>query len=105
MDYLGDELDKIKEENIVDDESTESYVLYKFKKEVPFTITRDDDGTYVVHGKEVERLLEMARFGTDEAEKRFANKLRKMGIDDELIKMGIEEGDKVRILDTEFDFK
>lgn len=105
MDYLGDELDKIKEENIVDEESTESYVLYKFKKEVPFTITRDDDGTYVVHGKEVERLLEMARFGTDEAEKRFANKLRKMGIDDELIKMGIEEGDKVRILDTEFDFK
>ena len=105
MDYLGDELDKIKEENIVDEESTESYVLYKFKKEVPFTITRDDDGTFVVHGKEVERLLEMARFGTDEAEKRFANKLRKMGIDDELIKMGIEEGDKVRILDTEFDFK
>ncbi len=105
MDYLGDELDKIKEEKLVDDEATESYVLYKFKKEVPFTITRDDDGTFVVHGKEVERLLEMARFGTDEAEKRFANKLRKMGIDDELIKMGIEEGDKVRILDTEFDFK
>jgi len=105
MDYLGEELDKIKEEKIVEDEATESYVLYKFKKEVPFTITKEDDGTYVVRGKEVERLLEMARFGTDEAEKRFANKLRKMGIDDELIKMGIEEGDKVRILDTEFDFK
>ena len=43
--------------------------------------------------------------GTDEAEMRFAKKLRKMGIDDELLKMGIEEGDKVRILDTEFEFK
>ena len=47
----------------------------------------------------------MARLGTDEAEMRFAKKLRKMGIDDELVKMGIEEGDKVRILDTEFEFK
>ena len=105
MDYLGDKLDEIKEEKLVEDEATESYVLYKFKKEVPFTITKEDDGTYVVHGKEVERLLEMARLGTDEAEFRFANKLRKMGIDDELVKMGIQEGDKVRILDTEFDFK
>jgi len=104
MDYLGNKLDEIKEEKLVDDESTESYVLYKFKKEVPFTIDKEND-VYVVRGKEVERLLEMARLGTDEAELRFANKLRKMGIDDELIKMGIQEGDKVRILDTEFDFK
>jgi GTP-binding protein len=104
MDYLGNKLDEIKEEKLVDDESTESFVLYKFKKEVPFTIEKEND-VYVVKGKEVERLLEMARFGTDEAERRFANKLRKMGIDDELVKMGIEEGDKVRILDTEFEFK
>ena len=104
MDYLGNKLDEIKEEKLVDDESTESYVLYKFKKEVPFTIDKEND-VYVVRGKEVERLLEMARLGTDEAELRFANKLRKMGIDDEIIKMGIQEGDKVRILDTEFDFK
>ena len=95
---------QIREEKLVDDELTESYVLYKFKKEVPFTIEKEND-IYVVRGKEVERLLEMARLGTDEAELRFANKLRRMGIDDELIKMGIQEGDKVRILDTEFDFK
>ncbi len=104
MDYLGERLDSINEENIVEEDDMESYVLYKFKKEVPFTIEKDGD-VFVVKGKEVERLLAMARFGTDESEKRFANKLRKMGIDDELVKLGINEGDKVRILDTEFEFR
>ena len=47
----------------------------------------------------------MSRFDNDEEIRRFANKLRRMGIDDELIKMGIKEGDKVRILDMEFDFR
>ncbi len=104
MDYLGDKLDEIKTENLYDEESTEDFVLYKFKNEKPFTIEKENN-IFVVKGKEVERLLAMARLGTDEAEMRFAKKLRKMGIDDELIKMGIEEGDKVKILDTEFEFK
>lgn len=47
----------------------------------------------------------MTRFGTDEAEARFANKLRKMGIDDKLVELGVQEGDLVRILDYEFEFK
>ena len=34
-----------------------------------------------------------------------ANKLRKMGIDQKLVELGIEEGDIVRILDYEFEFK
>ena len=46
----------------------------------------------------------MTRFTTDEAAKRFANKLRKMGIDDKLKEMGAVEGDFVRILDLEFEF-
>ena len=47
----------------------------------------------------------MTRFGTEEATVRFANKLRKMGIDQKLVEMGIEEGDHVRILDYEFEFR
>ena len=46
----------------------------------------------------------MTNFNTDEALFRFSNKLRKMGIDDELEKMQIEEGDIVRILDYEFEW-
>lgn len=46
----------------------------------------------------------MTKFTSDEAIKRFAKRLRRMGIDDKLIKMGAKTGDSVRILDFYFDF-
>lgn len=100
---IADELDKIKEEPLFSDEAFESHVLYKFKKEQPFTITRDND-IYVVKGKEIEKLFHMTKF-TDEGAVRFARKLRKMGIDDKLLEMGAKYGDKVQIEDLMFEFK
>ena len=35
---------------------------------------------------------------------RFSNKLRRMGIDEELEKMGIQDGDTVKIFDFEFEW-
>lgn len=101
---LADLLDEIPQEPLYEEEKFESFVLYKFKKEEPFTIEKDGN-TWVIKGKEVEKLLQMTRFGTEEATVRFANKLRKMGIDQKLVEMGIEEGDHVRILDYEFEFR
>lgn len=100
---IADELDNIKEEPLFSDEAFESHVLYKFKKEQPFTITRDND-IYVVKGKEIEKLFHMTKF-TDEGSIRFARKLRKMGIDDKLLEMGAKYGDKVQIEDLIFEFK
>lgn len=100
---IADELDNIKEEPLFSDEAFESHVLYKFKKEQPFTITRDND-IYVVKGKEIEKLFHMTKF-TDEGAIRFARKLRKMGIDDKLLEMGAKYGDKVQIEDLIFKFK
>lgn len=100
---IADELDKIKEEPLFSDEAFESHVLYKFKKEQPFTITRDKD-IYVVKGKEIEKLFHMTKF-TDEGAVRFARKLRAMGIDDKLLEMGAKYGDKVQIEDLIFEFK
>lgn len=102
---LADILDTIPNNPLYDDSQIESHVLYKFKKEEPFIITRDDDGTWVVSGKEVERIFKMTKFSSDEAVNRFAKKLRKMGIDDKLVEMGAETGDCVRILDFYFDFR
>ena len=100
---IADELDKIKEKPLFDEENFESHVLYKFKKEEPFTITKDND-IYVVKGKEVEKLFKMTKF-TDDGALRFARKLRKMGIDDKLLEMGCQYGDKVQIMDMIFEFK
>ena len=90
-------------EVLFEPEMQESHVLYKFKREKPFTIVRDNK-VYVIKGDEVEKLFKMTNFNTEEALVRFSHKLRKMGIDDELEKMGIQEGDIVRILDYEFEY-
>ncbi len=104
VDYLGDMLDNMPKTNLFDEEEFESHVLYKFKKEEPFTITREGED-WVISGKEVEKLFKMTRFNTDESIMRFAKRLRKMGIDDKLIELGAKEGDQVRILDFYFEFK
>ena len=101
---LADMLDKIEKQPLYEEEKFESHVLYKFEEKVPFTITRDGN-TWVIRGDEVEKLLKMTRFNSDEAVLRFSNKLKRMGIDDKLREMGAQEGDNVRILDFEFDYK
>ena len=100
---LSKMLDTIEKKPLYEEEKFESHILYKFKKEQPFSIIKDGN-VWVVSGKEVEKLLRMTRFTTDEAAKRFANKLRRMGIDDKLKEMGAVDGDYVRILDLEFEF-
>lgn len=101
---LANMLDNTPKMPLYEDEKFESHVLYKFKKDKPFTIYKEGN-VFVVRGAEVEKLLKMTRFQTEESARRFANKLRKMGIDDELKNMGAVEGDTVRILDLEFEYK
>lgn len=105
VDRLADLVDEIPNNPLYDDSQIESHVLYKFKKEEPFSISRDDDGTWVISGKEVERIFKMTKFSSDEAAYKFAKKLRRMGIDERLEELGIKEGDQVRILNFYFDYR
>lgn len=99
---LADKVDELPEEDIYEEDNFESHILYKFNEEKPFTIERVND-TYVVHSEKIEKLFRMTKF-TDEGIRRFSNKLRRMGVDEELKKMGAEEGDTVKILDFEFEY-
>ena len=105
VDRLADLVDEVPTSPLYEDSQIESHVLYKFKKEEPFTITRDDDGTWAIQGKEVERIFKMTKFSSDEAAYKFAKKLTRMGIDQKLEELGAEEGDQVRILDFYFDYR
>ncbi len=80
------------------------YKLYKFNEESPFTITKEDN-IWIIRGKEVEKLFDMTRFNEDESVERFARKLKGMGIEDELEKMGAKRGDEVQIKEYIFEFK
>lgn len=99
---LADKLDELPEENIYEEDNFESHVLYKFSEEKPFTIEKVNN-TYIVHSEKIEKLFKMTKF-TDEGIRRFSNKLRRMGVDEELKNMGAIEGDTVKILDFEFEY-
>ena len=104
VEALAKKLETIAKEPLYEEEKFESHVLYKFKEEQPFTITKEGN-TWVVKGEKIEKLLKMTKFNTDEAANRFANKLRKYGVDDKLRELGALEGDTIRILDLEFEYK
>lgn len=101
---LADMVDSIQEEPLYEDMEYLSHVLYKFEQTAPYTIEKVDD-YYVIHGAEIEKLFRMTKFNSEEGMLRFAKKLRKLGIDDDLDKMGAKEGDIVKILDFEFEYR
>ncbi len=101
---LSDILDNTEKIPLYNKEKFESHVLYKYVEEEPFKIHKDND-TWVITGDNVEKLLKMTKFNTDESALRFANKLKRLGVDDSLRKLGAKTGDNIRILDFEFEYK
>ena len=102
---LADMLEDATLEPIYEETNFESHIIYKFKNEKPYTITRDESGTWVVKGDEIEKLLKMTKFQEDDSVRRFARKLRGMGVEDELERLGAQRGEDVLILDYVFTFK
>ena len=102
--YLADMIKDIIDNNLYNEDELESHVIYKFKEEKPYTITKEDD-VWVIRGKEIEKLFKMTKFTEDEGVRRFARKLKGMGIEDELERLGAKRGDDVQILDFMFVFK
>lgn len=103
VEALANKLKTIEKKPLYEEEKFESHVLYKFKEEKPFTITNENN-VWVIKGEVIEKLLKMTKFNTNESAIRFANKLRKYGIDDELKRLNAKDGDTVRILDFEFEY-
>ena len=101
---IADLIDQDNNEEIYEEDEMLSHVLYKFEKEKPYTIEKEDD-YFVIRGEEVERLFRMTKFESDESVLRFARQIRKMGIDDDLEKLGAKEGDIVKILDFSFEYR
>ncbi|UDI78095.1 GTPase ObgE [Staphylococcus taiwanensis] len=105
---IADKLEEVKDIDFSveeDEEAGVNRVLYKHTpSQDKFTISRDDDGAYVVSGNAIERMFKMTDFNSDPAVRRFARQMRSMGIDDALRARGCSNGDIVRILGGEFEF-
>ena len=102
---IVDKVETTPEFPLYEEEEVEQRVMYKYtKKEAPFTLSRDDDGSWVIAGHEIETMFKMTNFDREDSVKRFSRKMRHLGIDDALREKGAEHGDIVRILNYEFEF-
>ena len=104
MKTLADTLDEIESDPLYQEDELAGHVLYKYENKRPFTITKLDD-VWLLEGEELEKLFKMTRFDEDEAVRRFARKLKGMGVDEELERLGAKNGDEVQICDYIFEFK
>ena len=101
---LSELVKNTQEEVLYEEDIQEKHVLYKFKQEKPFMIIKENEHTFVIKGDKVEKIFKMMNFNTEEAISRFAKKLRNMGVDEELEKMNVQEGDIIKVLDYEFEY-
>jgi GTP-binding protein len=72
-----------------------------------FTVAPDPDepGAFVVRGDKPERWVRQTNFDNDEAVGYLADRLKRLGVEDELARQGAERGAAVTIGDVTFDFE
>jgi GTP-binding protein len=70
----------------------------------PYTVYREDDGTFVVEGPRIERMLGYTNLESEKGFDFFQKFLKDNGILEELEALGIQEGDTVRLYGLEFDY-
>jgi len=85
------------------DASQREIVAEEKEEEPPFTVRREND-VFVVEGPWVERMLGSVNLDDPESLQYFQRAVKNMGVIEELEKMGIQEGDTVRMGDFEFDY-
>lgn len=102
MYYVSNILSTLPETILLDD-TKEEEVVYTAKDEKPFEI-HIEDGVYVVEGNWLRKVLGSTNITNYESLQYFQRALKKKGVISALEEMGIQEGDTVRIYDTEFDY-
>lgn len=69
-----------------------------------FTLERDDEGSYIVRGKRIERAAKQTYWDYDESIMRFQRILEATGITEALVKAGVQVGDTVFIGEHELEW-
>ena len=102
--HVKDMLDHVKEEQVVFEKE---YMIKEpdFSNE-PYTVEKseDEEGLYIVEGPRIERMLGYTNLDSEKGFEFFQKFLKTNGILDELEKLGIEEGDTVKMYGWQFEF-
>ncbi|MHC0433402.1 GTPase ObgE [Streptomyces sp. O3] len=79
------------------EEATRIVIRPKAVDDSGFTVTAEADGVYRVRGEKPERWVRQTDFNNDEAVGYLADRLNRLGVEDELMKAGARAGDGVAI--------
>ncbi|GAA3753747.1 GTPase ObgE [Streptomyces tremellae] len=79
------------------EEATRVVIRPKAVDDAGFRVTLEDDGLYRVRGEKPERWVRQTDFNNDEAVGYLADRLNRLGVEDELLKAGARPGDGVAI--------
>ena len=71
----------------------------------PLDIQRADDGTWLIEGAWLQRVMSNTNFADYESRMYFDKCLRDSGLFQTLEEMGIEDGDTVSLYDFEFEYQ
>jgi GTP-binding protein len=73
--------------------------------ETGFTVEKDGEDGFVVRGARPERWISQTDFGNDEAVGYLGDRLSRLGVEDELVRLGAEPGCEVTIGEMTFDWE
>ncbi len=76
----------------------------RFFDDEPFTVEVDEEGTYVVEGPRIEKMLGYTNIESEKGFLFFQRFLKEQGILKQLEELGIEDGDTVRMYGLVFDY-
>ena len=86
---------------LVEAEDRVVYTLEDDKND--FTVRREDD-MFILEGKAINRLMGRINIDDNESMYYFQKNLKSLGIEDELKRQGIKEGDLVKVLNWTFEW-
>lgn len=99
--HVSEVLKTLPKENLID---VEDKKLYTLEDEEEYTIEKED-GMFVIKGEAVERVMRRVNIADNESLYYFQKCLEELGVNERLKKMGVKEGDIVKISDYELEWE
>lgn len=100
--HVSEVLKTLPKEDLIETENEKVYTLEE--KDNEYTIEKED-GKFVIKGEAVERIMRRVNIADNESLYYFQKSLDNLGVNERLKKMGVQEGDIVKIDDYELEWE
>lgn len=103
MDAIEKANEELVNEETDDNSGYKIYDAHEEEKDI-FKIRKIKSDTYQIYGQSIERTYALINISTDEGLMKLISYLKKVGVEEELKRMGAKDGDTVLLCDFEFEY-